>query len=348
MQIRAAIVFYMAGNFTNRKSRMMARMQSEQLKTTTSSARETASRSDDSFGKDNRPGAPSIRGYVYVLLSAVCFSLAGVLIKLVDWNALSISGARSVFAAGLLYAFLRVRGRRLVLNKPTAAGALVNYLMLQLFVSANKLTTAANAIVLQFTMPIWIILIMWLFMHERPRRSAIAACVVVFAGIICFFFDDLSTSGFVGNLVAVASGIAYAGVFLLKRLPGCDFESAAIWSFIGCAVTGIPTLVQETNFSATTIVAVVALGIAQVGMAYVFLSRGLDYVSPLAASLLSAIEPILNPVIVAVVIGETIGPLSMFGAVLVIGGATAYNVYDAKTSSGTKDNTKHPRTARRL
>ena len=313
----------------------MTRMQSQQQKASDES-QTSATGARSGIGGKGKPGAPSVRGYVYMLLSAVCFSLAGVLIKLVDWNAFSISGARSIFAAGLLYVFLRVRGKRLVLNKPTAAGALVNFLMLQTFVISNKLTTAANAIVLQFTMPIWIILIMWLFMHERPRRSAIATCVVIFAGVVCFFFDDLGPSGLVGNLVAIASGIAYAGVFLLKRLPGCDFDSAAIWSFIACALVGIPTLVQETDFGIATIAAVATLGIVQVGLAYVFLSLGLDHVSPVPASLLSTIEPILNPIIVAVVIGETVGPLSLFGALLVVGGATAYNVYDAKTSSNSK------------
>ncbi|MBQ9041805.1 MAG: EamA family transporter [Eggerthellaceae bacterium] len=278
-----------------------------------------------------RKGTQSAAGYVYVLISAICFALAGVLIKSIDWNALSISGARSILAAGVLYAFLRVQGKRLVLNGPTAIGALINFAMLQTFVISNKLTTAANAIVLQFTMPVWLILIMWVFMHERPRRAAIAACAVIVAGIVCFFFDDLTPDGLLGNVIAIVSGIAYAGVFLLKRMPGCDFESAAFLSFLACAVCGVPTLLQETDFAVTTLLAVVVLGVVQVGCAYIFLSMGLDRVSPVAAALLSTIEPILNPIIVAIVIGETIGPLSLFGAVLVIGGATVYNVYDAKT-----------------
>ena len=278
-----------------------------------------------------RENNQSAVGYVYVLISAVCFALAGVLIKSIDWNALSISGARSILAAGVLYVFLRAQGKRMLLNKPTVIGALINFAMLQTFVISNKLTTAANAIVLQFTMPVWLILIMWVFMHERPRRAALAACAVIFAGIVCFFFDDLTPNGFLGNIIAIVSGIAYAGVFLLKRMPGCDFESAAILSFLACAVCGIPTLLQETDFALPTIAAVVVLGVVQVGFAFIFLSMGLDRVSPVAAALLSTIEPILNPIIVALVIGETIGPLSLFGAVLVIGGATAYNVYDAKS-----------------
>ena len=274
-------------------------------------------------------GGGKVAGYLYVLLSAICFALAGVLIKSIDWNPLSISGARSILAAGVLYVFLRAQGKRFTLNAPTVAGALVNFVMLQTFVIANKMTTAANAIVLQFTMPVWLILIMWVFMHERPRRAAVSACVAIMIGITCFFFDELSAEGLIGNIVAIVSGITYAGVFLLKRVPGCDFESAAIMSFLACAACGAPTLVHETDFGAQTLAAVAVLGVVQVGLAYVFLSKGLDSVSPVAAALISTIEPILNPVIVAVVIGETIGPLSFVGAALVIGGATVYNVYDA-------------------
>ena len=274
----------------------------------------------------------SVRGIAYVLASAICFSLAGVLIKAIDWSALAVSGGRSIFAAIVLYVFLRSQGKRLVLNGPTVIGAAINFTMLQSFVTATKLTTAANAIVLQFTMPAWIILLTWIFFHERPTRSSVIACVVIFAGIACFFFDRLSFEGIWGNVIAIISGISYAGVFMMKRIPNCDFESAAVLSFITCAACGIPDLLHETNFAPTTIAAVVALGVAQVGLAYVFLSKGLDCVTPITASLISAIEPILNPLLVAIFIGEHIGPLSFVGAVLVIGSATAYNVHEARNS----------------
>jgi drug/metabolite transporter (DMT)-like permease len=272
----------------------------------------------------------NVKGVVYVFLSAVCFALAGVLIKSIDWNALSVSGGRSIFAAAVLYVYLRIQGKRLVLNRAVAIGAAVNFIMLQTFVIANKMTTAANAIVLQFTMPAWIIIILWVFFGEKPRRSALVACITIFVGIVCFFFDQISPEGLVGNIVAVVSGIAYAGVFLIKRFPECDFESAAILSFIACAICGMPSLVQETDFAPTTLAAVVVLGVVQVGFAYIFLSKGLDSVSPVAAALISTIEPILNPLLVAAFVGETVGPLSLVGAVLVIVAAAAYNVHVAR------------------
>ena len=271
------------------------------------------------------------RGLAYVLISAVCFSLAGVLIKVIPWNPISINGARCSFAIIPMYLYLRATGRRFHVNKQIIGGAILDFAMLETFVIANKLTTAANAIVLQFTEPVWVILLAWIIFRSRPRTSAVAASIVVIAGIVCFFLDSLSAGGVLGNVLAIASGLAYAGVFLLKESPKCDFECAAILGFAACFVVGIPFYAQETVFSLDILLAIMALGIAQLGLAYFFLSKGLDVVSPVTASLTSTIEPLLNPILVAIVVGETIGPLSIFGAVLVIGAATAYNVYAARS-----------------
>lgn len=271
------------------------------------------------------------RGLAYVLISAVCFSLAGVLIKVIPWNPISINGARCIFAIIPMYLYLRATGRRFHVNKQIIGGAILDFAMLETFVIANKLTTAANAIVLQFTEPVWVILLAWIIFRSRPRTSAVAASIVVIAGIVCFFLDSLSAGGVLGNILAIASGLAYAGVFLLKESPKCDFECAAILGFAACFVVGIPFYAQETVFSLDILLAIMALGIVQLGLAYFFLSKGLDVVSPVTASLTSTIEPLLNPILVAIVVGETIGPLSIFGAVLVIGAATAYNVYAARS-----------------
>ncbi len=271
------------------------------------------------------------RGLAYVLISAVCFSLAGVLIKVIPWNPISINGARCIFAIIPMYLYLRATGRRFHVNKQIIGGAVLDFAMLETFVIANKLTTAANAIVLQFTEPIWVILLAWIIFRSRPRRSAVVASFVVIAGIACFFYDSLNAGGMLGNVLAIVSGIAYAGVFLLKESPECDFECAAILGFAACFVVGIPFYPQETLFTPEILVTIVALGVVQLGFAYFFLSKGLDVVSPVTASLTSTIEPLLNPILVAIVVGETIGPISVFGAVLVIGAATAYNVYAART-----------------
>lgn len=246
----------------------------------------------------------SLQGTVYVLLSAICFSLGGVLIKSIPWNSLSINMVRSVLSFILIFAYQRTQGRKFVFNKMVLLGAVLNFVMALTFVMATKMTTAANAIVLQFTEPVFLILIVWIVYRQKPKKDAVLTCILVLCGIFCFFFESLSTGG--------------------------DFESSLMVSHLISIVVGIPFLMRETVFTPTVWGYVLVLGTVQFGLSYVFLSRGLDRVSPVTASLTSTIEPILNPILVAIFCGETIGVLSIFGAVLVIGSATVYNLRQAK------------------
>ena len=273
-------------------------------------------------------------GLTCIVLSAIFFATAGVLCKLISWNAWSISAGRSLFAALVMYIYMRAKGHRFVINKPTLIAAAINLVMFTSFLIANKLTTAANTIVLQFTEPVWVILFAWLLFKSRPRKEAAIACAVIFAGIVCFFASQLSLgSGIAGELIAILSGATYAGVFLFKKIPGCSFESASIISFLAAVVVGIPSLMGETDWSAPNLAMVVFMGVVQLGLAYVLLGRGLDSVSPVTASLTSTIEPIVNPILAAIVLGETLSPLCAVGAVLVIGAATVYNVWCARSGA---------------
>ena len=281
----------------------------------------------EQVGNNERGGQRDrIIGLICVVLSAACFALAGVFIKLIPWSAFSISAARCALGAVVVYGYLRLRGGRLVLNRPTLIAGATNLVVIQTFMVANKLTTAANTIVLQFTEPAWVILLAWLIFRNKPRASTFVAVACIFAGIVCFFADQISPQGALGSVLALVSGFAYAGVFMFKKFEGCDFESAVIYSFIGCVIMGAPALVGETDFSPRVLLYVAVLGIVQIGLAYVLLSRGLDSVSPVTASLTSTLEPVLNPILATIVLGETLGPLSLLGAVLVIGSATVYNV----------------------
>ena len=273
-------------------------------------------------------------GLVCIILSAVFFATAGVLCKLISWNAWSISAGRSLFAALVMYIYMRAKGERFVVNRPTLIAAAVNLVMFTTFLLANKLTTAANTIVLQFTEPVWVILLGWVLFRNRPHKEAGIACVVSFAGIVCFFADQLKPGGSIaGELLAILSGATYAGVFLFKKFPGCSFESASIISFLAAVVIGIPSLMAETDWSVSNVAMMVFMGVVQLGLAYVLLSRGLDSVSPVTASLTSTIEPVVNPILAAIVLGETLSPLCAVGAVLVIGAATVYNVWCARSGA---------------
>lgn len=269
-------------------------------------------------------------GVLFVVLSAVCFSLAGVLIKLLPWSPLTINGARNIFASCVMLLWMRRNHKRLTVSRSTMLGACCNAAMNVTFVAATKLTTAANAIVLQFTMPFFLIVYTAVFFHKKPVLAEIAACVAVIIGILCFFMDSLSAGGMAGNILAVVSGALYAVVFMIKRLPGSDFESAAVYGQWMSILIGIPFFFTETVCETSHILIVVLLGTVQLGLAYVFLSLGLERVSPVTAAITSTIEPVLNPCLAAIFYPEPIGVVSLIGALIVISSVGIYNVFTAR------------------
>lgn len=274
------------------------------------------------------------KGAIFVFLSAVCFAAGGLLIKLNTWSSMSINGMRCLFSFATMAVYMRITRHRFVVNLPVLFTAVSNFAMALTFVMANKMTTAANAIVLQFTMPIFVILLMWLFWKKVPDRIAIMACIASFVGMLCFFFESLSAGGMAGNLVAVFSGFVYAIVFVSKKIKGADFESSILISFAISFFVGVPSIMQESSVLSMNLVYCMLLGVVQMGLAFVFLAKGLETVQPVTASLISMIEPVLNPILVAVFYGETIGILSVLGAVIVLGSALLYNIHDTKSLAG--------------
>ncbi len=155
------------------------------------------------------------RSVFLLVLAAILWSTSGVFIKLLDWPPMAILGGRSLFAALLFLAYLRPRSFHW--NRLEVLGA-VAYVAAQLtFIMATKLTTAANAIFLQYAAPIYLILLGWWFLGERPRRVDLLVLPVIFLGLALFLSDDLTTSGVTGNLLALVSGVAMSIWFLMMR-----------------------------------------------------------------------------------------------------------------------------------
>ena len=273
------------------------------------------------------------RGTLYVFIAALLYSIGGLCIKLIPWNGMSINGGRTAIALVVIGAYLLWRRHPLKLNCWVAVGALSVFGCNALFSMANKMTTAANAIVLQFTAPIFVLLFSILLFGTKPTRLDLVTCALVFGGILCFFLDGLEMGNHTGNVIALLSGIAYAGVFLMNELPEGDAISSVFWGDVLSAVTGLPFLLQETEFSATAVGSLLVLGVFQVALAYILLTEGLKTTPAVTASLVSGIEPVLNPILVAVFYHEYIGPMSFVGAVMVVGSVIVYNVLLARRKS---------------
>ncbi len=266
------------------------------------------------------------KGFIYTALSAVCFATGGLLIKLNTWSSMSINGMRSFFAFFIFLLYMKLTKHQFKFNWKVLLGVVANSMMGITFIMANKMTTAANAIVLQFTLPIYIMLLAWIFQKKKPDKVSVISGMISLVGIMFFFFESLSLGGMTGNILALVSGFFYAIVFLIKQIPDSDFESSAIISFVLNFVIGIPFILQETDWGIMNLSTGVLQGVVQIGLAYIFLNMALDKVPPVGASLISMIEPILNPVLVAIFYGEKIGKISFVGAIIVLASALFYNL----------------------
>lgn len=267
--------------------------------------------------------------WLLVLAAALC-SIGGVCIRGVPWSPMAINGARNAVAALVTGAYLVACGRRPRWNGAVARGALSLALTTNLYVFATKLAGAANAVLLMYTAPIFVLLFLWLRGGQRPTRPALTACALVFAGIVCLVADGLSAGTLAGNLFGLASGIAYAGVFLVNTEPAGDAVSSWFFGQLASAALGVPFVFLEHEFGARALGCVLALGVFQLGLSYVLMARGLACTPPVTASLVTAIEPILTPVWVALAYGETLSGAVCAGAVLVVGAVAYYNLFGQK------------------
>ena len=270
------------------------------------------------------------KGLVFVSIAAVLFSLGGLGVKMIPWKGLSIASFRSLLAVIVLLLFARAIHHPLKLTRGVVFGAAAVCCNSVFFTLATKLTTAANAILLEFTSPIFVILFLWLVFHEKPKRPDLIACVFVFTGIGFFVLDGLGQGNLLGNILAIFAGMGYAWVFLMNRLPGGDALFSTILGQCFSVVLGLPSLVRETDLSPPTMFWAVTMGVFQHGLAYVFLTTGLRSAPPVPASLVAGIEPVLNPILVALVVGETLSGWSILGGIIVFVTVMVYNVVMAR------------------
>lgn len=269
------------------------------------------------------------RALVLLALCGVFWSTAGVLIKLVTWNSGAIWAARSAIAAVTLYAVRRPSWRNISRYEWSAAVALAA--TTGLFIVANKLTTAANAILIQYSAPIWVALFGQMFLRERASRIDWLTILVVLFGIGLFFFEHLTTDHVAGNLVAVAAGITFAAnaMFLRKvalsgtaELPTDPLRPLLLGNILG-AVLGAPFLFVGHPPDLTGIGALAALGTVQQAAAYLCYAAGIRHATALEGILIPVIEPILSPIWVALAFGEMPGPWALAGGAIVLAAVTA-------------------------
>lgn len=269
---------------------------------------------------------------MYVLLGAIAFSLGGLFVKLMSWSAMSVSGGRCIFSSIVIYLYIKFSGHKLKFNKTVFLGAIFVSAMLVCYVTSMKYTTAANAIVLEYTAPIFIVLFEALFFRKKPKRLDLIVSLLVFAGILIVVSEGLGKGNLKGDLIALLSGVFYAFTIMLNDFEGGDSLSSVFLGHFMTIFIGLPSVLAETDFSLPTLLLLAALGIFQAGAGYSFLTAGLRLCEPLAGSLVASIEPVLNPILVAVFYGEYVSARTILGAAIVIGSIAFYNILSMKAA----------------
>ena len=267
---------------------------------------------------------------IEMLACAALWSIAGIFIKLIPWNSFVIAGLRSLIAGLVVLSYMHMRGLRLAISRETVVPGIFMAGLFFCFVGANKLTTAANAIALQYTAPLFLMAFSAVFLHERLRGADVLAALVTFLGVVLFFLDQLGPGKVAGNLVAILSGVFFALMYLnLGRMQ--DLSMRMSYVFLGQCFTflfSLPFLfLYPPALSLRPVACLLVLGVLQLGIPYVLVARSAEHCPPIAQSLLSALEPLLNPVWVLLFDGETPGPMALVGGVVVIAAVTLWTVY---------------------
>lgn len=268
---------------------------------------------------------PAKAGPFLILAAALLWSLAGLLVKYVPWHPLAISSGRSLLAAMV---FVIAYRRRLLrrFNWTTLASGLALMLTQTGFIIANKMTTATNAIMLQYSSPLFVVIFGAIFYHYRPTRRESIALGLALAGIVLFFLGDLSPGSLIGNLVATGTGVTFGLVFLLNSRPECDTPVAIFLGQVTTFLVGLPMLLQIRDITTPSLLSILVLGFFQIGLAYFLFGLGIRLTKPLSANLLALVEPIANPIWVFLALGEVPGFLAILGAVIVLGSILYLNL----------------------
>lgn len=279
-----------------------------------------------------KPAPSKISPLLFVVAAAVLWSSGGLFIKWTSINGLELSFGRSLLAAITVALFTRREG--FGLNKVTALASVLYAALLLLFVLATKQTTAANAIFLQYTAPVYLLIFEPLFYKEKFRSRDLVVVIACVAGMSLFFVGKLRPEDVTGNLLALASGLCFACYFLLLRhtkARAVNRASSVIYGNLLLVMIAAPAgLKALPRMNSLDLWSVVYLGVVQVGLAYtlftVAMARG---VRSLDAGIVGYVEPVLNPIWVFLFWGERPSQWALIGGAIIVTAVVCHTLVEA-------------------
>jgi drug/metabolite transporter (DMT)-like permease len=270
-------------------------------------------------------------GILAMAITAFLWSIAGLFIKVIDWNPFAIAAGRSIISSLVILAWLK--RPHIHWSWPQVGAALANTATMLLFVSANKTTTAANAILLQYVGPVFTAVIGAWLLKERVHWEQWASFPFVGLGMVLLFSDTLGGGRLLGNVLALLSGLAFSFCFVFLRMQkdASPLESLLIAHWFTAAIGTVVALFLPcpvVTWKAAGAVAV--LGLLQVGVAAILFSYAIRRITAVFANLIAVIEPVFNPVWVFLALGEAPGPSAIAGGAIIIAAVTGASVMSAK------------------
>ena len=269
------------------------------------------------------------RAIVFLLLAALLWSTGGLFIKWVDWNGMAISGVRSLISALVIGVAFR-RDLKITWSGTQLLCAVAYALTVSLFVVANKLTTAANAILLQYTAPVHVALLSAWLLKERITLRDWLTITAVLTGMVMFFFEQMSPGNLIGNMLALFTGFTFA-LFsvLLRKQKGASPAASVFLGNLLTALLGLPFMLDGAP-GVQGWLGMIYLGVFQLGLAYVLYTWALAHVTAMEAILITLIEPVLNPAWVFLLMGEIPALSSLVGGAIIIGAVTIHHLVGAR------------------
>ncbi|HVF24677.1 MAG TPA: EamA family transporter [Anaerolineales bacterium] len=258
------------------------------------------------------------KAILFLILAAALWSTAGVFVKALDWGPVSILAGRGLFTSIVFLLYLRRLPAKWSRWMLLAAGASIATQFL--FIISTKLTTAANSIFLQYTAPIYVVMLAYWLLREKPSRYDWIAMGIIFLGMLLFFGDQISTEGFYGNILAVISGVTAAVMMVSFRAQkDSSPEDSVLLASLLIAIFGFPSILKE-SWTITAWLSIAYLGVIQIGLAFILFTKGIKHIPALEANLIGTLEPILSPVWVFLFLGERMGAFALLGGLVVLVG----------------------------
>lgn len=256
------------------------------------------------------------KAIIYTIISAALLSSGGILLKFIDMHPMAIASSRGMIATLIVWIYLRKPN--FTFSKAQVIGGISYSLMVTTFILANKLTTAANAIVLQYTAPIWVAILGAWILKEKIKIYDYFSIVFVSLGMVLFFLEDMGGGSLAGNTVAILSGVVLAASTIAMRLQkdGSPVETTLLGHMITIFI-GLP-FVFNANFTLQNIIGLILLGVFQIGISYIFYALAIKHLKALESMLIMFLEPILNPIWVAIFYGEKPSLYSLIGGIIIL------------------------------